>query len=59
MKTVRVPISKAREDLANLLNLSKYQGQRTIVVRRNIDLAVIVPMSDYRLLQEYDIRNTK
>ena len=56
----RIPISEARERLADLGNRVSLRGERVIVERRGKNLFALVPLEDVELLErledEEDIR---
>jgi len=47
----RLNVSKAREELPEVVNRAAYGKERTIVSRRGKDLAAIIPMDDLHLLE--------
>jgi prevent-host-death family protein len=47
----RLNVSKAREELPDIVNRAAYGKERTIVSRRGKDLAAIIPIEDLRLLE--------
>jgi prevent-host-death family protein len=47
----RLNVSKAREDLPEIVNRAAYGGERTIVSRRGKDLAAVIPIDDLHLLE--------
>jgi prevent-host-death family protein len=55
-----VPISEARDNLADLGNRAAFRGERIVVERRGKNLFAIVPVEDAELLErledEADIR---
>lgn len=55
----RVSISEARKTLSDLMNYVKYQGRRIIITRRGKDLAVLVPIGDYQLLEHYRLNEIR
>ena len=50
----RLTASKARANLADTLNRVAYQRERIVLYRRGKDLAAVVPMSDYELLEKLE-----
>ena len=56
MQMTRLTTSEVRDSLAETLNRVAYQGIRVIINRRGGDLAALVPMSDFALLQELENR---
>ncbi len=53
---VRKPVSEAREDLAETLNLVRYKGERIVLHRRGRDVAALVPVEDLQLLEDLEDR---
>jgi prevent-host-death family protein len=47
----RLNVSKAREELPEIVNRAAYGNERTIVSRRGKDLAAIIPIEDLHLLE--------
>ena len=47
----RVAVSKAREDLADMLNRVAYGHERVLIERRGKNLAALVPVEDLELLE--------
>ena len=47
----RVNVSKAREELPEIVNRAAYGKERIIVSRRGRDLAAIVPIDDLHILE--------
>jgi prevent-host-death family protein len=47
----RVSVSKAREELTEILSKAALKGERTIVSRGRKDLAAVVPIGDLRRLE--------
>jgi len=58
-----IPISEAREHLADLGNRVSQRGERVVVARRGKTLFALVPMEDVELLErledETDIRQAR
>ena len=52
----RVPASKAREQLADILNRVSVRGDRVVLHRHGKDVAALVPVEDLRLLQALEDR---
>jgi prevent-host-death family protein len=50
----RLPVSKAREDLADALNRVAYRGERIVLERRGKRVAAIVSVEDLDLLEELE-----
>ncbi|HUT56545.1 MAG TPA: type II toxin-antitoxin system Phd/YefM family antitoxin [Phycisphaerae bacterium] len=51
---VNVPISEARERLADLGNRVALRGERVVVERRGKDLFALVPVEDMELLERIE-----
>jgi len=51
---VNVPISEARERLADLGNRVALRGERVVVERRGKDLFALVPVEDVELLERIE-----
>jgi prevent-host-death family protein len=47
----RLNVSKARQELPEIVNRAAYGGERTIVSRRGKPLAAVIPMEDLHLLE--------
>ncbi len=47
----RLAVSKAREDLADMLNRVAYGHERVLIERRGKTLAALVPVEDLELLE--------
>jgi prevent-host-death family protein len=47
----RLSVSRARQDLPEVLNRAAYARERTIVSRRGKELAAVIPMEDLQLLE--------
>jgi len=52
----RLSASKARSDLAEVLNRVAYKGERVLLHRRGKDVAALVPVEDYALLEQLEDR---
>ena len=52
----RLPASKAREKLADILNEVSVRGDRVVLHRHGKDVAAVVPIEDLRLLEELEDR---
>ncbi len=50
----RLPVSKAREDLAEALNRVAYSGERIVLERRGKRVAAIVSVEDLDLLEQLE-----
>jgi prevent-host-death family protein len=55
----RLNVSKAREELPEVVNRAAYGNERTIVSRRGKDLAAVIPMEDLRLLERLDLADAR
>ena len=53
---VYLPTSKVRGNFSDILNRVAYPGERIILRRRGKDLAAVVPMEDFTLLDELEDR---
>ena len=55
--------AKARENFSEILNQVAYGKERVVVTRRGKELAVVIPIEDYRLLQgmedQIDVADSK
>lgn len=47
----KLAVSKAREDLAEMLNRVAYARERLVIERRGKSLAALIPMEDFQLLE--------
>lgn len=47
----RLTITKAREELPEIISRAAYGSETTVVSRRGKDLAAIIPMEDLHLLE--------
>ena len=52
----RISASKARSDLAEVLNRVAYKGERILLHRRGKNVAAVVPLEDFALLEELEDR---
>jgi len=52
----RVSASKARTDLADILNRVAYKGERILLHRRGKNVAAVVSLEDFSLLEELEDR---
>ena len=52
----RVSASKARTDLADILNRVAYKGERILLHRRGRNVAAVVSLDDFALLEELEDR---
>jgi prevent-host-death family protein len=48
---MELPITKARNNLAEILNRVAYGGERVVLQRRQKGLVAVVPMEDLELLE--------
>jgi prevent-host-death family protein len=52
----RISASKARSDLADVLNRVAYNGERVLLHRRGKNVAAVVPVEDLAFLEELEDR---
>jgi len=52
----RISASKARSDLAEVLNRVAYKGERILLHRRGKNVAAVVPIEDFALLEKLEDR---
>ena len=52
----RLPASKAREQLAEVLNRVAYGGERVVLERRGKGVAAVIPVEDLQLLEALEDR---
>ncbi|OGT96623.1 MAG: prevent-host-death family protein [Gemmatimonadetes bacterium RIFCSPLOWO2_02_FULL_71_11] len=52
----RLPTSKARQQLAEVLNRVAYGGERVVVERRGKGVAAVIPVEDLELLEALEDR---
>jgi len=52
----RLPASKARQQLADVLNRVAYGGERVVVERRGKGVAAVIPVEDLELLEALEDR---
>ena len=52
----RMSASKARSDLAEVLNRVAYKGERVLLHRRGKNVAAVVPVEDFALLEQLEDR---
>ena len=52
----RISASKARSDLAEVLNRVAYKGERVLLHRRGKNVAAVVPIEDFALLEKLEDR---
>ena len=50
----RISASKARSDLAEVLNRVAYKGERILLHRRGKNVAAVVPVEDFEMLQKIE-----
>ena len=48
--------AKARQNFSEIINQVAYAKERIVIERRGKELAVVIPIEDYRLLQEMEDR---
>jgi len=53
---VRIAASRVRQDFAETLNEVVYRGERVVLQRRGKNLAAIVPMADFEVLEALEDR---
>ena len=46
----RVSVAGARKDLADIINRAAYQRERTVITRRDADVAAVVSIEELQLL---------
>ena len=46
----RVSVAEARKDLAEIINRAAYARERTLITRREADVAAVISMEELRLL---------
>lgn len=51
-----LPVSKARQELAELINRVAYKGERIVIERHGKDVAALVPTEDLRVLESLEDR---
>ncbi len=49
-----LPITKAREEFADLVNRAVYADARTVLTKQGKEAAAVVPIKDLRLLEKLD-----
>jgi len=52
--SIKLTITAARAQFANLINRAEDAGERTIVHRRNRPVAAVVPIEDLELIERYE-----
>ncbi len=52
----RIPASKARDDLAEILNTVAFRGERVVLSRHGKDAVAIIPIADLELLEALEER---
>ncbi len=50
----QVPITDARDDLAEVVNRVSYRGERIVLTRRGKRLVALVPIADLELLERLE-----
>jgi len=48
--------AKARQNFSEIINKVAYAKERIVIERRGKELAVVIPIEDYKLLQEMEDR---
>jgi len=51
-----LPVSKARQELAELINRVAYGGERIVIERRGKEVAALVPTEDLQVLESLEDR---
>lgn len=51
---IHVSVAKARQDFADLLNMTIYGKERVIISRRGKQVAAVVPIADLRRYEELE-----
>lgn len=51
-----LPVSKARQELAELINRVAYKGERIVIERHGKDVAALVPTEDLQVLESLEDR---
>jgi len=51
-----LPVSKARQELAELINRVAYKGERIVIERRGKNVAALVPTEDLEILESLEDR---
>lgn len=52
----RLAVTKAREELAEMINRVAYRGERVVLERRGKNVAALVPIEDLKRLEELEDR---
>lgn len=47
---IRVSVADARKDLAAIINRASYSHERTVITRRDADVAAVISIDELRLL---------
>lgn len=47
----KMPVSEARNDFSEIINIVSYRGDRVVLQRRGKDVAAVVPLEDLELLE--------
>jgi len=47
----KVPVSEARNDFSEIINIVSYRGDRVVLQRRGKDVVAVVPIEDLELLE--------
>ena len=51
-----LPVTKAREELSDMINRVVYRGERVVLERRGKDVAALVPIEDLKRIEELEDR---
>lgn len=49
----KVPVSKARESLAEIINRVTYTKERVVIARRGKEVVAVIPVEDLKLLEKF------
>jgi len=47
----KMPVSEARNDFSEIINIVSYRGDRVVLQRRGKDVVAVVPIEDLELLE--------
>lgn len=50
------PVSRARSGLSEILNEVAFRGERVVLQRHGKDVAAVIPIEDYELLEQLEDR---
>ncbi len=53
---MKLPTSQARSEFAEIVNEVAFRGERVVLQRHGKDVAAIVPIADFELLEELEDR---